>query len=392
MARSFWLELMLTAGVVVLFAGCGGDRAREQAKDEATGVDQTADKDAGRPVVREPVPNDRSAADKPAAPRDAQHGDDGAPFNGKPLRAWVSQLQNQNGDVKARVQAAEALGEFFGKGGALVGKGEVRQDADLTLQALGQALLKDKSPRVHQAALSALGRANTLAIPVLTQVVKSGSKEVRRAAGPNLCRLIQNYGAGRDTRKAVPVLAELLQEEDEALRCDAVRALQRIPGEAGVALPALLTASKADDDGGKAAREALAAFRRVPRSVAPALVPFLKDPEPHVRLKAVEVLCDLEESDKECLACLLELVRRRDTTIRSGAATLLARYGSAAKDAVPALIEIARNDPIACSTAINALGAIGPDAKTAVPALKAVAKSNKQLEATVQAALKKIEQ
>jgi HEAT repeat protein len=127
------------------------------------------------------------------------------------------------------------------------------------------------------------------------------------------------------------------------------------------------------------------------------------------------VLCDLEEGDKECLACLLELVKRRDTEIRKGAIGLLNRYGSAAREAVPALLEVLRNDADDVRlAAINALGAIGPDAKAAIPALKAhekeyqkkvaeweeLVKSRRaagftpyqRLLSAVQAALKKIEQ
>jgi HEAT repeat protein len=198
--------------------------------------------------------------------------------------------------------------------------------------------------------------------------------------------------------------------------------------EAGEALPALLAASKAEDEGGKAARAALQAIRKAPRSSAPALLPLLKDPEPRVRLKAAEALCELEEGDKECLAALLELVKRRDPECRRGAATLLRRYGSAAREAVPALVEVVRNDPdpntrqIAISAllavgpearkdtvpvlievvrngpqsvvdlrmvAASALGTFGPEAKAAVPALKALAEEYRQQEAAAQDELKK---
>ncbi len=84
---------------------------------------------------------------------------------------------------------------------------------------------------------------------------------------------------------------------------------------------------------------------------------------------------------------------RRDSQIRQGAASLLVRYGSAAKDAVPALVEIVRNDPNPATRgmAVNALGAVGPEAKPALPALKALA-DDKQLGAAAQAAIKKIDQ
>ena len=167
---------------------------------------------------------------------------------------------------------------------------------------------------------------------------------------------------------------ELLKDEDIGLRSDVCFTLGSMGDQAGEAIPALLLASKAQDSGGVAAVDALAVIHKAPASAAPALLPFLRDPDPSVRLKAAEALCSSEEADKDCLPVLVELVGRRDSKIRLGAAKVLVQYGSGAKDAVPALIEVVRNDPDAATrvAAINTLGAIGPDAKAAMPALKAI--------------------
>jgi HEAT repeat protein len=114
---------------------------------------------------------------------------------------------------------------------------------------------------------------------------------------------------------------------------------------------------------------------KAPPPVVPALRKFLADPEPRVRLKAVEVLCDMGEADAECVASLLEVFKRRDSQVREQTARLLCRYGSAAEAAVATLIEVARNDtnPSTRWTAISALVAVGPAAyKAAVPALAEV--------------------
>jgi hypothetical protein len=67
------------------------------------------------------------------------------------------------------------------------------------------------------------------------------------------------------------------------------------------------------------------------------------------------------------------LLKRRDPDIRQKVAVLLFRYGSAARGAVPALIDVVRTEDRGVRlAAIKALGAIGPDAKEAVPALKAL--------------------
>jgi HEAT repeat protein len=137
----------------------------------------------------------------------------------------------------------------------------------------------------------------------LIAALKSEDAEVRLLA-------VRALGQIREVRPATPALVELLNDKTggEALRREVCDSLRAMGDEAGEALPALLTAAKAEDDVGKAARSALQTVRKAPRSSTPALVLFLKDPEPFVRLKAIEVLCELEEADKECLAGLLELV------------------------------------------------------------------------------------
>src|SRR5262249_47173750 len=146
--------------------------------------------------------------------------------------------------------------------------------------------------------------------------------------------------------------------------------------DAAEAAPALLKIAKGQDQAAKSATAALANITKAPRSAAPALAIYLKDPEPAIRIKAIEYLCDLEENDAECLTELLELVKRRDSTVREKSARLIARYGSAAKPAVPALVEILRTDHSAStkSAAVEALGNIGPDAKAALPALAGLEK------------------
>ncbi len=241
----------------------------------------------------------------------------------------------------------------------------VGKDSAPARSALGQALLKDKASEVRQGAAYGLARCGGFS--ELVTAIKSGDGMARTFA---MRSILGHFSPGH--RKLIPALIGVLEEEDIGMRCEAARALGSMRDEAGEALPALLIASKKEDEGGKAAREVLPMILKAPRSEAPALIALLKDPEPHVRLKAVTVLCDLEEGDKECLACLLELVKRRDSQVRLQASNLLFCYGSAAKDAVPALIEIVRNDFLAQGSAIKALGAIGPDAKPAIPAIKAV--------------------
>jgi HEAT repeat protein len=288
-------------------------------------------------------------------------------------------------DTEVRTEGAGALGRL--------GKPSESRSAEVTrsaVSALSDALLKDRDADVRRAAAYALGQIGEPGVPALLTAMKSKDADSRSMIISVLHHGLQDVDP---RRKVVPAVAEYLKDEDAGVRRDAAMFL----GDAwnaggGAALPDLLRASKAEDKGGEAAREALQKIHKAPRSAAPELLTLLKDPEPRIRLKAAEVLCDLEEGDKECLAVLVELVKRRDPQIREDAARLLYRYGWAAKDAVPALIEIVRNDPQARPAAIGALGAIGPEAKAAIPALKAAGQEDKRVEGFVKEALRKIEQ
>lgn len=278
--------------------------------------------------------------------------EDSTAFPVKPegaLAALSASLLNDQETVVRR-EAASALAKF--------GKEAV--------PALEQALIKDKVGEVRQSAAYALQRIGDHGIPSLLLALNSQDTDSRK----QLFSVLSLYEIDAK-RKTVLAVAELLKEEDSGLRHEAAAFLGNISGVAGAAIPALLAASRAEDKGGEPARRALQNVRKAPRASAAALMAFLKDPEPRIRLKAAEVLCDLGEGDAECLTCLLELVKRRDPDIRMNAAVVLGRYGSAAKDAAPALAEIVRNAAYLDSAfpAINTLGAFGPDAKVALPTL-----------------------
>jgi HEAT repeat protein len=362
--------------------------------------------------------------------------EDGPSLEGKTLAAWITLLR-EGATFQDRFKAAQVLGKFDFK--------DADHLRDRTLAALGQALrdenmtvrlfateslrghgqhaipvyleaLKDKNVEVRRSVISELGRVRSWEhgdrgwpgsavrregafpirldsiIPALAEVLgKDKDPDVRRSAASALASIGRDFpDAGKP---AISALTVAVQAGDAETRKWAIFGLGDLGDMAGAALPALLAAARAEDAGGEIARSVLQKIHKAPRSSAPALIPFLKDPEPLIRLKAIEVLCELEIADKECLAVLLELIKRRDSTIRRDAALLLTRYGSAAKDAVPALIEIVRNDltPQTRLNAIVALGAIGPAAKDAIPALK-VAQEDQLLKVSAQSALKKIDQ
>jgi HEAT repeat protein len=433
-----------------MLTGCDNVADRQEGKQESEKQGRGTEpvqQDKGTPKEARKSTDKRDTPAKQAEPAKADEDVNEISYKGKPLADWIARLQDK--DAGTRVEAARALGNisrseegrppavFRALARAFKDKDEtvrfvafeslkcygehavpvlaealkdedakVRRLAagnlgDLYLRcrsadstravgsALGGALLKDKKADVRLMAATELGRMGEPGVPALLSALKSHDADSRRT----IISVLHNGASDvAPRRNVVPAVAECLKDEDAGLRRDAAMLIGELGDRAGAALPALLTASKAEDKGGEAAREALQKVHKAPRPAAPELLAFLKDPEPRVRLKAAEALCDLEEGDKECLAVLLELVKRRDSQVRQETARLLYRYGSAAKDAVPALIEIARNDLQARANAVSTLGAIGPDAKAAVTALKAAARQDERVEGLVKEALLKIEQ
>ena len=85
-----------------------------------------------------------------------------------------------------------------------------------------------------------------------------------------------------------------------------------------------------------AARDALG---RIGAAAVPALITALRDPDPAVRLKAVEVLGRMGDDAAAAVPDLIKLLDDPDPEVRKAAARTIGRIGPAAKAAVPALMQ-----------------------------------------------------
>jgi hypothetical protein len=85
-----------------------------------------------------------------------------------------------------------------------------------------------------------------------------------------------------------------------------------------------------------AARDALG---RIGAAAVPALVTALRDPDPAVRLKAVEVLGRMGDDAAAAVPDLIKLLDDPDPDVRKAATRTIGRIGPAAKAAVPALMQ-----------------------------------------------------
>jgi HEAT repeat protein len=111
--------------------------------------------------------------------------------------------------------------------------------------------------------------------------------------------------------------------------------------------------------------------------VLPALREALKDEQLPVRVEAAGTLARFTPEDPELPAILIEglAVEKESWGTRYPAARHLSRLGPRAKDAIPALITLAKRGKLSLSYidensyVVLALGKIGPDARDAVPVL-----------------------
>jgi HEAT repeat protein len=147
-------------------------------------------------------------------------------------------------------------------------------------------------------------------------------------------RTPERLAAGKAT--AVPVLARLLNSNDSKVRFHAAEVLVKIGPDADAATPTLLER--------------------------------LTDTDPYVRAVAIEAIAAIKPDRPEVVPALVARLKSddRDRVIRP-----LSVFGSAAREAVPGLIEIVKSPlpPATRWNAIRTLGKIGPDAKAATPTL-----------------------
>jgi HEAT repeat protein len=114
-----------------------------------------------------------------------------------------------------------------------------------------------------------------------------------------------------------------------------------------------------------AAMRALADLRPAPERILPALKPHLFGPDKEVAAEALRTLTGLGKAPVSVLIEALKVPEHRPVV-----AAVLGALGDAAKEAVPALVDVVKSDKNAESRgeALMAIGAIGPAAKDAAPA------------------------
>lgn len=246
-------------------------------------------------------------------------------------------------------------------------KPKVRYDAARSLKALGPKAtsaieplvdtLSDQGapveydlnyfgPRVQDAASEALVEIGRAAVPELVEALGRRDTEVRKLAARTLGEI------GPTANDCFTVLKGVLDDDDEWVRWDAVRAVGKVGAN--------------------------------PKDVVPLLeAVFRRDEEDFVREAALKALHDADPEGTTVIPLLIEGLKESDGDIVAAAAQTLGEFGANASAAIPELTELLSTDkrrwdayydvgytsPVRIDI-VRALADIGPNAAIAVPTLK----------------------
>jgi outer membrane protein assembly factor BamB len=223
-----------------------------------------------------------------------------------------------------------------------------------------------KDPKVRATAEAALVKGAGRSLPLLRRFFNRRNEALHVVT----FKIIQRIGP-----PAIPLLADLLRDERDYIRRDAVSELIDLVPDTERIQPALRRALRDEDSlvAGDAARALGALGPRASPSVS-ALVKTLSHEDPDVRIYAAEALATIGPKAGVATKDLAKALGDPIPGVRWAASEALAGIGPAAQSAVPRLIEALKDEFLYVRIcAAGALGSIGPKAQMAREALKAAA-------------------
>jgi HEAT repeat protein len=275
--------------------------------------------------------------------------------------------------------------------------GRIDPEAKPVLAALGKSL-RDLDHSVSQSATDVLVRIGKAGRPS-DSLLASGAAHEQAVAilgtastdkDLQVClRSIAALGLiGGD--RVIPPLAAAVKRKEATVRKKAVESLEKVGPKNKTVVPALMAALKeVDGDIRHYAIETLGGFGAEAKSAMPVLIETLDDRDMDIRIQAVRALVRIDPTAKEVVPALEKLLHDSERDVRLEALDALGRCG---KPAVAPLLESLKDlDSNILVHAAESLGRIGPEAKEALPALSLLLKDDvEEVRNVAAAALKKI--
>jgi len=226
--------------------------------------------------------------------------------------------------------------------------------------------LTTKDAKARTTAEAALVKGAAHSLPLLKRLLEGGDDDLHLRT----FEIIRRIGP-----PAIPLLVELLRNEEVAFRRFAADAFIDLTPNTELIQPALRRALRDEDSdvAGDAARALGALGKRATPSVA-ALIKTLSHENSYVRIYAAEALASIGPTAAVATRDLARTLHDPIPGVRWAACEALARIGPAAEPAVPQLIEALTDEFLYVRIfAAGALGSIGAKAQTARDALTAAA-------------------
>jgi HEAT repeat protein len=228
--------------------------------------------------------------------------------------------------------------------------------AEKPLAVLIDQLQPPHTPTERIQAAEALVAYRENATAAVLPLLQAGDEHTRYYA----CFALQRLGP--DAAAALPALIEILARPED-LRVDAVWAIGRMGPAAAPAVPALKALLCTDPV--HVGRPLVFAFKSIGPASVPALVECLRDANPEVVRTACTALQQLGPQAREAVPALADLASRSDESSRDAAFLALAGIG---QDAVDALVRMLRDDDPAvrrwAAMSLSRIGSLTPAAET----------------------------
>jgi HEAT repeat protein len=247
------------------------------------------------------------------------------------------------------------------RGRAALALAAVGEGAKPALPALAAALEANDDPNIRillAQTLWLVDRRLDLALPVLLDVVGDvkARSDVRTAAVNALAVM------GPAAKVAHPILQQVRDEPDEALRGAVAVAVERLGPVSAADVPGLIKDLEAVSvTHRKAAAQTLAALGELAKDAVPALKRALADKDPGLKLAATMALGQIGPEAKAAVTELTEALKESTPELKGASLEALQRIGPEAKDALPQVIaNITDKDPRVRAAALMAAFGIAP--------------------------------
>ena len=278
--------------------------------------------------------------------------------SGESAKAKLLECLEQNVHHSANAVSIAALGELA----------EIDQLPDRFLDSLGELLAHD-DPQMRRFATQAISRVKnrrSAAAELLMARLDDENLEVRQTAMRSLSSM------GASAAPAIAVIQAQLDSNSPEMQVAAIEALTQFGRRSSAALPRIKELS---GTGAEPVRKAaLAGVRKIaadPTDAVEILIQGLQDSDWNIRLAVARELGELEERASPAVPALLDMMRNEQES--AAARSAIRNIGTADEDAVPKMLEILKDRNSGRRRryyALYLMRRMGGKAKSALPMLK----------------------